>query len=290
MTSSQTLPNVFGGLTEALSSFDSARALIWPIPFERTVSYGTGTKDGPRAIIDASKNMELYDDEFGREICDIGICTLPAEPIDVEPVRMDEILYSRTLQLLEHRKCICALGGEHSISGPIVRAHAQRFPNLSVLQIDAHADLRDTYDGSKFSHAAVMRRICEICPAVQVGIRSLSLEEAKVIPNLPTTIFYARDIVGRDGWHERVIDALSENVYLTFDVDGLDPSLIPDTGTPEPGGLLWYDTLALLRKVAKAKTIVGMDFVELCSGASSAPAFTIAKTIYKTLGYISLMR
>jgi agmatinase len=183
------------------------------------------------------------------------------------------------------------LGGEHSISAPVIRAHKEKYPALSVLQIDAHADLRDAYDGTPHSHASVMRRVTEICPAVQVGIRSLSSEEARAIPNLPVKVFFAKDIVGRTEWIGDVVNALSPDVYLTIDVDGFDPSLIPTTGTPEPGGLFWYDVLHLLRAVAEKRNIVGMDVTELSSSpGNNAPSFLVSKLIYKALGYALCMK
>jgi agmatinase len=287
MTESATLPFNFGGLEPRLSQLEKARVLIWPVPFEKTVSYGAGTGEGPAAIIEASRNMELYDEEIGAETAEIGIHTL--EPIDTEceAEQMMRALETRAGELLATRKFTCMLGGEHSITGPVVRAFHKKFPKLSVLQIDAHADLRDSYDGTPHSHASAMRRVVEVCPAVQVGIRSLSAEEARAIPSLPTKIFYAKDIAGRTGWIEKAIDGLTEDVYLTIDIDGLDPSLVPSTGTPEPGGLMWYETLALIRALASERNVVGMDLVELCkSPAGNAPSFLAAKLIYKTLGYI----
>lgn len=287
MSESALSPVDFGGLPPELSDRAQAKVLVWPVPFEKTVSYGSGTAGGPDAIIEASRNMELYDEELGRETARIGIHTLPAAPCDLEPGPMMQSLEQQMSALLDSGKFVCVLGGEHSITPPLVRAHHKKYPRLSVLQIDAHADLRDTYDGTKFSHASAMRRVVETCPAVQVGIRSMSTAEALAAPGLPTRIFYAKDIVGRTGWIEKVVASLSEEVYLTFDVDGLCPSIIPTTGTPEPGGLLWYETLELLRTVARSRKIVGMDFVEL-SGSSDnhAPAFATAKLIYRTLGYI----
>ena len=158
---------------------------------------------------------------------------------------------------------------------------------LSVLQIDAHADLRDQYDGTPHSHASIMRRVTEFCSAVQVGIRSLSADEARAIPSLPTRVFYAKDIVGHTEWIEEAVESLTEDVYLTIDVDGFDPSLIPTTGTPEPGGLMWYDVVSLIRRTAAEKRIVGMDVTELStSPGNNSPSFLTAKLIYKTLGYI----
>lgn len=287
MSESMNLPFTFGGLEEVYSKYESSRVLIWPVPFEQTVSYGTGTKEGPKAIIDASRHMELYDDEIGRETYKIGIHTLAEANTDRDLSNVMQNLYEEAQKMLLSGKFICMLGGEHSISGPVVRAYKEKYPNLSVLQIDAHADLRDEYDGTPFSHASVMRRIVEICPAVQVGIRSLSAEEARVIPTLPTRIFYAKDIAGATDWVPQVIDALSEDVYLTVDVDGFDPSIIPTTGTPEPGGLMWYDVINLIRTVAKNKNIVGMDVTELSfSATNNSPSFLTAKLIYKTLGYV----
>lgn len=287
MSESANLPFVFGGLEPPLSEFDSASALIWPVPFEKTVSYGTGTREGPNAIIAASRNVELYDEELRGEPCSIGIHTLPAIDADRELDEMMAALERQAARHLETGKFLCALGGEHSISPPIVRAFGKKFSDFSVLQIDAHADLRDSYDGTPNSHACAMRRIVEVCPAVQVGIRSLSIEEARAIPNLPTTIFYAKDIQSGMDWIENAVARLSKNVYITIDVDGFDPSLVPSTGTPEPGGLNWYQVLSLLRSVTVSRNIVGMDVVELSGGSSeNVSSFATAKLIYKALGYI----
>ncbi len=287
MTESATLPFVFGGLEPPASEFENSKVLIWPVPYEKTVTYGSGTGEGPAAIIDASRHMELYDEELGAETAKIGIHTLPAFSADLEPEKMMPALQREAHRLLKTRKFLCILGGEHSISAPVVRAFCEEFPNLSVLQIDAHADLRDSYDGTPCSHASTMRRILEVCPAVQVGIRSLSAEEACAIPRLPTRVFYAKDIAGRMDWIDSAVNALTEDVYLTVDVDGFDPSLVPSTGTPEPGGLTWNEVLGLIRVLALKRNVVGMDLVELCgSPAGNASSFLSAKLIYKTLGYI----
>jgi agmatinase len=171
----------------------------------------------------------------------------------------------------------------------VIRAHAEAYPNLSVLQIDAHADLRDTYDGTPHSHASIMARVVKDLriPAVQCGIRSISAEEAGSLNELPTKIFWAKDIVGRSDWWEPAVDALTENVYFTIDIDGLDPSLVSATGTPEPGGLGWYDVLGLIRTLAKKRRVVGMDLTEYSYvEGHDASAFLCAKLIYKTLGFI----
>jgi agmatinase len=277
----------FGGLEARLSGLDKSSVLIWPVPFEKTVSYGHGTAEGPAAIIEASRYMEIYDEEIGGETAEIGIHTLAAMECDREPEEMMAALRDKARELMNTGKFLCMLGGEHSITPPVVRAFGEKFPKLSVLQIDAHADLRDEYEGTRHSHACAMRRVLEVCPAVQVGIRSLSAEEARVIPNLPTRIFYAKDIAGRTDWVDSAVDTLTEDVYLTIDIDGLDPSLVPSTGTPEPGGLMWYEVLTLIRTLAAKRNVVGMDLVELCrSPSSNASSFLSAKLIYKTLGYI----
>jgi agmatinase len=199
-------------------------------------------------------------------------------------------LYDETRRLLGSDKFICMLGGEHSVSAPVIKAHHEKYPDLSVLQIDAHADLRDTYDGTPHSHASIMARVVKDLriPSVQVGIRSISSDEARSLKEgLPTTIFWARDIVGRTDWIDDAVDRLTENVYLTIDIDGLDPSIMPTTGTPEPGGLGWYETLALIRRLAQKKNVVGMDVVEYSYFENyDAPAFLCCKLIYKSLAYI----
>jgi agmatinase len=291
MSESASLPMNFGGIEdERFSSFDAARILVWPVSYEGTVSYGGGTGGGAMAIVDASRNMELYEEETRGEVYKLGIHTLEEfQPLETPEAMMDS-LYSRTKELLGSDKFICMLGGEHSVSAPVIKAHAEKFHDLSVLQIDAHADLRDTYDGTPHSHASIMARVVKDLriPSVQVGIRSISADEARSIDTgLPTKIFWARDIVGKTNWIEAAVDSLTDNVYLTIDIDGLDPSLVPTTGTPEPGGLGWYETLELLRSLAMKRRVVGMDLVEFSkTDNSDAPAFLCSKLVYKSLSYI----
>jgi agmatinase len=290
MSESATLPMNFGGIAEEeFSSFDTSRIIIWPVSYEGTVSYGGGTGKGAAAIIDASRNMELYDDETDAEVYKLGIHTVDESPSIDPPERMMNLLYDRANQLVGSGKFIAMIGGEHSVSAPVIRAHVERYPNLSILQIDAHADLRDTYDGTPYSHASIMARVVKDLkiPAVQVGIRSISAEEARALDDLPTRIFWARDIVGRDDWWNDAVEGLTENVYLTIDIDGLDPSLVSATGTPEPGGLGWYDAIGLIRTLARNRNVVGMDLTEYSYvEGQSASAFLCAKLIYKTLGFI----
>lgn len=290
MTESQSLPFNFGGIDEEeFSSFDKSRILVWPIAYEGTVSYGGGTGRGAEAIIDASRNMELYDDETDAEVYKLGIHTLDESTSIDPPEQMMNSLYDRAKELVGKNKFVAMIGGEHSVSGPVIRAHAEKYPGLSVLQIDAHADLRDTYDGTPHSHASIMARVVKDLriPAVQCGVRSLSAEEARSLHDLPTRIFWARDIVGRSDWWDEAVDGLTENVYLTIDIDGLDPSLVSATGTPEPGGLGWYETIGLIRTLAKKRNVVGMDLTEYSHvEGQSASAFLCAKLIYKTLGFV----
>ncbi|MGH9757625.1 MAG: agmatinase [Candidatus Acidiferrales bacterium] len=284
-------PENFLGLNEEDAAYATSRAVIFPVPLERTTSYERGTAKGPAAIIEASRYVELYDEELELEpYKEIGISTLP--PIDTEDGTLDEVIteiFTAQLGLLEDGKFPVVLGGEHSLTPPLVSATAKKFKNLSVLQIDAHADLRDSYHGNHNSHACAMRRVVEVCPAVQVGIRSISAEEVNALPQLQTKIYWAKDIVRAPlkSWIAKVLADLSPNVYLTVDLDGFDPSLVPATGTPEPGGLDWHQVTSLIRAVADHKKIVAMDVVELLpQPGQHASSFLAAKLIYKSLGYV----
>ena len=285
-------PFNFGGLFPEFSDFARSPIVVWPVPFERTTTYMAGTRKGPCAILEASRNMELYDEELGGEVYRMGIHTL--EEMETQEGTIEQVMAAiRTTaaSLLGEGKFFVMLGGEHSITSPAVSACARKYEDLTVLQIDAHADLRESYQGNPYSHASAMRRVLEICPAVQVGIRSLSVEEAEDIPKLKTKIYWAKEIVERPTavWAPRVAADLSEHVYLTIDIDGLDPSLVPATGTHEPGGFTWQQVTALIREVAARKKIVAMDLVELLpQPGHHASDFLAAKLIYKTLGYIFL--
>ena len=290
MSESAELPMNFGGIAEEeFSSFERARVLIWPISYEGTVSYGTGTGRGAGAIINASRNMELYDEETDAEVYKLGIHTLAESPSLDPPAAMMASLYERARDLVATGKFVTMIGGEHSVSAPVIRAHAEAYENISVLQIDAHADLRDTYDGTPHSHASIMARVTEDLkiPSVQCGIRSISADEARKLDHLPTRIFWAKDIVGRTDWWDAAVDGLTENVYLTIDIDGLDPSLVAQTGTPEPGGLGWYETIGLIKTLARKRRVVGMDLTEYSYVEGfDASAFLCAKLIYKSLAFI----
>jgi agmatinase len=283
-------PDNFGGLPEEHSGYETSRAVIFPVPLERTTTYETGTRNAPAAILAASRHLELYDEELETEpYKEIGIHTLP--PIDTMDGTLDEVLteiFTAQCALLDDDKVTVALGGEHSLTPPLVSAVAKKYQNLSVLQIDAHANLREEYQGNTSSHACAMRRVLEVCPAVQVGIRSLCREEAQAIPRLSTKVYWAKDIarLPLKSWVAKVLEDLNPNVYVTIDLDGFDPSFVPGTGAPEPGGLDWYQVTSLLRAVASHKKVVGIDLVELLpQPGEHAADFLAAKLVYKCLGY-----
>jgi agmatinase len=278
---------IFGGPLPKPPTFDNARAVILPIPFDRTTSYVGGTRNGPREIILASTHMELWDEETGTDASTAGILTLPEMelPFGEMAPALDEIQRVAG-EILAADKFLVTLGGEHSITPPVVAAAAARHRGLSVLQIDAHADLRDEFMGSRFNHACAMRRTLEHAPVTQVGIRSLSTEEAQAAGQLKTRIFYDFDMRSDPAWIDRVVDSLTGPVYITIDADGLDPAIMPAVGTPEPGGLSWYETLTLLRAVFRRHTVVACDLVELSPlPGSIAPTFLCAKLVYKMLTY-----
>lgn len=284
--------NNFLGLSNKFSNISDSEIAIISAPLEKTVSYGGGTSNGPEEILSASHYVEFYDEELKTELCfDKGICTLkPLKMSGLDHAEAMNVIESTAEELLDKNKFVVTLGGEHSLSFAPFRAHNKKFGNLSVLQIDAHSDLRDEYEGSKLSHASVMRRIHELNKSiVQVGIRAQCIEEAEYIQQSNISTFFMREI--RNGthgnnWITKVEDKLKENVYITFDVDGFDPSVIPETGTPEPGGLLWDETMDLLKLIGKTKNIVGFDVVELSpKKGSNLSSFTTAKLVYKLLGY-----
>jgi agmatinase len=221
-----------------------------------------GTRNGPREILVASTHLELWDEETGTDIHPIGIHTLPEMELPFDDLNDIMAEIGRVAAaILAHDKFPIVLGGEHSITSPVVGVVAAKYPGVSVLQIDAHADLRDSYMGTRFNHACAMRRVLEYAPCTQVGIRSLSTEEAQVAPTLRTTMFYDVNMRRDTDWIAKVVESLGETVYITIDVDGLDPAIMPATGTPEPGGLSWYELLSLLRAVISERRVVGCDLV-----------------------------
>jgi len=281
-------PHNFLSIPPEFSELESSEFVILPVPYEQTITFKTGTKEGPKAIIHASQEVETFDEELKQEPFKVGIHTLEEMEITARgPEKMVEKVYKIGKELVDMNKRVVLLGGEHTVSIGLVKAESEKYKNLSVLQLDAHADLRDSYQESKYSHACTMRRIGEMAPFVGVGIRNLSLEEHQFIQKKKIDLFFAKDLAKDDMWVDQVISKLSENVYLTIDLDFLDPSIMPSVGTPEPGGLLWNQTLDVLKKVADTKNIVGFDCVELCPiPGLVAPDFLAAKLIYKIIGYI----
>lgn len=281
----------FGGLEEEYSNYKKAKAVIVPVPFDKTTTYIHGTSRGPDALIEASRYLERYDDELNQETFKMGIHTM--EALDVGGLSSEDMVQrvaAQTGELLKAGKFPVALGGEHSVSVGVVKAFKDAYPDLSVLQLDAHSDMRDELFGSKLNHGCVARRISEICPVVQAGIRSMSKEEKDFLSspankNVRTISVY--DILEKPFWKDTAADNLTGSVYITIDLDVLDPALVPSTGTPEPGGLGWYELLDLLKNVVKSKKVVGFDIVELCPiQGNIAPDFLAAKLLYRLLGYI----
>ncbi|HYX09016.1 MAG TPA: agmatinase [Bacteroidales bacterium] len=274
----------YGALPEPFNHLDKARVVILPVPYDGTSTWIKGADKGPEALLEASANMELYDIETNSEVYQQGIFT--ADPVTEasSPEKVYEATREATRKYLNMDKFVVMIGGEHSVTAGPVKAHAEKYPGMSVLQLDAHTDLRPEYEGSKYNHACVMSRVSEICPIVQVGIRSMDIEEKQYIRQ--DRIFYAENMAGSTTWIDKVVDMLSEDVYITVDLDVFDPSVMPSTGTPEPGGMLWYETLQLLKKVIQEKNMIGFDIVELCPDEhNKAPDFLAAKLLYKMLSY-----
>lgn len=281
----------FAGLPEPLCSFDRSKAVIVPVPYDLTTSYIPGTRNGPRAIIDASTHIELFDDELECDTSEIGIHTLDfIEPTTRSPEHMVDIVKKVVSEVITGEKMPVVLGGEHSITLGAVQAFKQNGVEFGVIQLDAHADLRDTYQDSAYNHACVGRRIHEICPLTQIGIRSLCAEEFDYLKASDITTFFARDVVGNDACIDQILSATPQNIYLTIDMDVFDPSVMPSVGTPEPGGLDWYRTTALLKKIILNKNIIGFDLVELCPAPGNiAPDFFTAKLCLKMMAYCFLV-
>lgn len=275
----------FGDMGLEFSGWEHSGIAILPVPYDKTSTWIKGADKGPLAVLEASQEIELYDIETCTEVYRNGIFTCP--PLDVSdllPEEMVRSVHNRVLELIDKKKFVVTIGGEHSVSiGPVL-AHSERFDNMCVLQLDAHADLRQEYKGSRFNHACVMARIREVCPVVQAGIRSMSAEETAFADD---NVFFAHDMVNDNDWIQKVVDRLGLNVYVSLDIDVFDPSVMPSTGTPQPGGLGWYEVTSLLRTLVRNKNVVGFDVTELCpSPGNKAPDLLTAKLIYKFLGYI----
>jgi agmatinase len=276
-------PYNFGGLPDEFTDYDKARVVVLPVPFGLSTSWQSGTERGPRAIIEASGYLELYDIETGYEVHEGGIHT--DDPVEADsPEALNEKLLARVAQHLEAGKFVVTLGGEHTVAYGAAAAHIARYDDVSILHFDAHSDRRDEFEGSRFSHACTLRRISELNDdIISVGIRSLDKSELEHLDQAKT--FFAEDIFRSMDWAERMLDQLAPNVYLTFDLDVLDPAIMPSTGTPEPGGLYWYQVLGALKTVFARRNVVGFDVVELMPTENKAPDFLAAKLVYKLLSY-----
>lgn len=284
------VPDNFLGLPHDMTDYRNARFAVLPVPYDSTTSYAVGTREGPRAIISASQQVELYDEALKRESLRDGVATLDPVTADVSgPEATLRNIYTAARKPVRDGKFLITLGGEHSISSALVRAVNEKHKKLSVLQIDAHADLRDGYQGSPWSHAAVMRRVHDLgVDAVAVGIRNYSKDEAKFIKSAGKKVFSARTCRESTTWIDEAVAGLSENVYVTIDIDGFDPAFAPGTGTPEPGGLDWYQVTDLLAAVAKKRTIVGADLVEVRPiPPNNVTEFLAAKLLYRLIGLVS---
>ncbi len=284
--------------SEVAVAYDAARVVILPIPYEATTTYRRGCENGPDAILKASQQVEYYDEELDWETCrHISIYTHEAiadtRNRTVPSEEMLQVTKETVYKLIQDGKFVIALGGEHSITSGVVEAYRQAEPAepFTVIQIDAHGDLRHEYEGSIHNHACVMRRIVDMgLPTVQIGIRAICKEEADLIKEKHLTVFRAREIATQPNWIERAIAAIrTQKVFLTIDLDGIDPTLIPGVGTPEPGGLNWYALIAFLRRVFETYQVIGCDVMELAPvGDSVVSEFTAAKLVYKLIGYQGL--
>ena len=279
----------FLDMDEEFAQEATAKYVLIPVPYDGTSTFVKGADRGPQAIIEASDSLELYDTMCGMEAYTAGIYTDTPHLDLSSPDAMVQSVYERTCHFMDKGKLVGLLGGEHSVSVGAIRAAKERHPNLSVLQIDAHADLRDEYHHSPYNHACVMRRAQEMgAKVVQVGIRNVCIEEK---PNIvEDNTFYAHLIVGANPvWMDQVCDRLTDEVYLTIDLDGLDPSVLPATGTPLPGGLSWYELVRLLDKVAKNRRIIGFDVVELCPQPDNVVSDVLAATlVYRIITLLEL--
>ncbi|MFH1877559.1 MAG: agmatinase [Candidatus Omnitrophota bacterium] len=280
---------IFAGTDGIVKDKEACEIAILPVPYDGTSTWIKGADKGPLAVIEASYALEMYDIETDSEVYLRGIHTCQPVITGTCPEEMVKNVDKAVSLLIDSGKFVVTLGGEHSVSAGAVKAHSRRFENFSVLQLDAHSDLRQEYEGTRYNHACIMARVREICPFAQVGIRSMDIGEKAFIDM--DRMFFAGDIAGREGWFASAADKLTENVYVTIDLDVFDPSVMPSTGTPEPGGLDWYTVTGFLREVTRRKNVVGFDVVELCpQEGNKAPDFLAAKLIYKFLSYIYLDR
>lgn len=284
------VPYNFAAIPREYIAYDTARVVILPAPFESTTTFLPGTRNAPTQIINASGHMELYDEEIDQKTCTIGICTEPELALPADPPGAVDAIKKAVTKALDDGKLVCVIGGEHTLTIGSVEAVRDHYPDLSVLYLDAHADLRESYGGVEVNHACVAKHLAETCPVVQIGVRSLSEEEAPLVNSGNVTTVFAREV--HSGYDiESVIDKLTENVYIPLDMDVFDPAVMPAVGTPEPGGLDWRQVNAILETVCEKRRVCGFDVVELCPiPASTVSEYVAARLIYRLIGLIARAR
>ena len=274
----------YAGIADEFAQLETAKVVLIPVPYDGTSTWGKGADKGPEAFLEASENMELYDIETDSEVYKQGIHLTDVVTENGSPETMVNAVHKLAKEYIKRNKFVTLFGGEHSISIGGIRAFNECFDNLTVLHIDAHADLRESYEGTKYNHACAVNEASQTTNLIQVGIRSMDAIERTFMDDEKT--FFAHDMANDEYWIDKVIDLMTENVFITFDLDALDPSILPSTGTPEPGGLFWYETLEFLKQVFEEKNVVGFDIVELCPNSQDKSSdFLAAKLYYKMLSY-----
>ena len=274
----------YAGIPEELAKLEQAKIVLIPVPYDGTSTWQKGADKGPEAFLNASENMELYDIETDTEVYQQGVFLADPVSENSSPEAMVEAVHQATKKYIKKNKFVTIFGGEHSVSIGTIRAFNEMFPSLTVLQLDAHADLRKEYEGSKCNHACAVYEASQTTNLIQVGIRSMDAIEKTVMDEEKT--YFAHEMAVDDTWMDSAIDQMTDNVFITIDSDAFDPSIMPSTGTPEPGGLLWYETLEFLKQVFEEKNVVGFDIVELCPNTvDKSSDFLAAKLYYKMLSY-----
>ncbi len=272
----------YAGIPDKYARLDEAKVVLIPVPYDGTSTWQKGADKGPQAFLEASENMELFDIETRSEVYKKGVYLAPPVTENSSPEKMVDTVYKTTKNYIQQEKFVTLFGGEHSISIGTIRAFNEAFEDLTVVQIDAHADLRKEYEGSTCNHACAVHEASKTTNLIQVGIRSMDAEELDYMDE--NQVYFAHDLY--EDWMDDAIGQMTPNVFLTIDLDAFDPSILPSTGTPEPGGLFWYETLDFLRMIFKKKNVVGFDIVELCPNpAEKSSDFLAAKLYYKMLSY-----
>ncbi|APS38467.1 MULTISPECIES: agmatinase [Salegentibacter] len=272
----------YAGIPDKYSRIDDAKVVLIPVPYDGTSSWQKGADKGPDAFLEASENMELYDIETKSEVYKKGIYLAPAVTEDSSPEKMVDTVYKTVKNYIKQEKFVTIFGGEHSVSIGTIRAFNESFEDLTVVQLDAHADLRPEYEGSTCNHACALHEASKKTNLLQVGIRSMDVSEVEHMDE--NQVYFAHDLY--EDWQDDAIGQMTPNVFITIDLDAFDPSILPSTGTPEPGGLFWYETLEFLKMMFKKKNVVGFDIVELCPNENEKSSdFLAAKLYYKMLSY-----